>query len=111
MISAAVLISAQYAPSSAASMYSSPGQTTTIIDKFTATNVSGGSVALTIYLVANGGSPGASNTVIAAYSISSDTCKDFTELQNQILNPGDFISVLAGTGSDIVVRASGRQIV
>ncbi len=102
------LFVAQYAPSSNTNMYVSPTSTTTIIDKFTANNTSGSGVALSVYIVPNGGTAGASNLVYIS-TIGANTFLDITGLQDQILAPGDSIYVLAGTGSAIVVRGSGRQ--
>lgn len=109
MITALCLFENQYAPSSTGTIYSSPTNTVTIVDKFTATNVTSGSVNLTVYKVPSGGTAGASNEIISVVAIAGNTYVDLN-LANHILNPGDFFAVLASAGSSISVTASGRQI-
>lgn len=104
------LFEGQFAPGSATTLYTAPLSTHTIIDKFTACNISGGSVNLTVYLVPSGGTAGTSNAVLSAFPIASGATLDLTQIQNQILNAGDFISVLAGSASSITVRGSGREV-
>lgn len=104
------LFNAQYAAASAATVYTVPSGNRTIIDKLTATNITGGAITITIYLVPSGGSAGATNTIISAESIAAGATKDFTALQNQILSVGDFISAFASSSSSIVIRGSGREV-
>lgn len=109
-VTADVLINTKYAANSAANEYQSAVGTKTIIDKFTATNTTGGAVTLTVALVPSGGSEGASNRILSAFSIPANTCLDLTQIQNQILAAGDFISCTAGSSSAIVIRCSGRKV-
>lgn len=109
-VTAKNLINSKYAADSATTEYTAPASTRTIIDKFTATNITGGAVTLTVYLVPSGGSAGDSNKVISALSIAAGATDDIEELKNQILATGDFISVLAGAATSIVIRASGREV-
>lgn len=105
------IIDAVYAASSDTVVYTAPGGTKTIIDKFTATNTDAGSQTLNVNIIPSAGSVGASNLVIDALPIATLVTKDFSELQNQILNPGDKISVKASIASKIVIRGSGREVV
>jgi hypothetical protein len=105
------LIASHYASVAATTEYTCPASTNTIIDKFTATNTDVGAQMITVYLVPSGGTAGASNTIISALPLSAGQTKDFSELQNHILNAGDFISVFVSVASKIVIRASGREIV
>lgn len=109
-ITAKNLIASKYASDSDHTEYTAAAGTHTIIDKFTATNTDSGSQSLTVNLVPSGGSVSASNLVIKAKSISAGATADITELQNQILNPGDFISVVASVASKVVIRSSGREV-
>ena len=104
-----VLVPSVYALNSQTTMYAVPAGTTTIIDKFTATNNDSGAHTLSVNLVPSGSSAGATNLIIDAISVGASTCLDITELQNQILAAGDIISVVASSSSNIVIRASGRQ--
>jgi len=82
----------------------------TIIDKFTVTNTTAGTVAITVKLIASGGSPGASNTVISAKGIAAGEAYTCPELVGQTLEPGGFISTLAGAATSLTISASGREI-
>lgn len=82
----------------------------TIIDKFTVTNPTGGAVAITVYLVPNGGTAGNDNKIISAESISAAACRNFTELQNHILGPGFSIQAFAGSVDSLTVIGSGREV-
>lgn len=82
----------------------------TIIDKFTATNTSVNNVTLSVNLVASGGSPGASNLIVDARAVAPDETYTFPELVGQVLEPGGFISTLAGAATSLTIRASGREI-
>lgn len=104
------LAQAQYAPSSASTIYTAPGGTRTIVDKFSATNTDSSSRTLTVYIVQAGGSVGAGSTITSAKSIAAGASVDCEEMKNQILGPGDFIAVEASVASKVVVRISGREV-
>lgn len=104
------LIEPIQAPASVATQYTAPGGVRTIIDKFTGTNVTGGAVALTVYLVIAAGTAGATNTVVSAKSLAAGECYTFPELVGHVLNPGDFIAFFAAAAASIDVRASGREV-
>lgn len=111
MVTAKNLIPAQFANSSPSTPYTSPADTTTIIDNFMACNTdSGGAHTITVYLVPNGQTALNSNQVISVLSIAASTTLNLTSMQNQILIPGDQIVVVASSASAIVIRASGRQV-
>ena len=83
---------------------------TTIIDKFTATNYSGSAAAISVNLVTNAGSAGNVNLITKTKTLQPSEVYTFPELVGQVLNPGDFISTLAGTASAINMRVSGREV-
>lgn len=107
-VTSTTIIPAQYAPSSATTLYTSPSATNTIIDRFTAQNNSGGSLNLTVYLVPLGQSPSASNLILNAQAVGNGATVDFSTYLQHTLAPGYFISCFASAGSGIVVMASGR---
>lgn len=82
----------------------------TIIDKFTVTNTTAGTVAFSANLVASGGAAADSNTIIDAKSIAAGECYTCPELVGQTLEPGGFISTLAGAATSLTISASGREI-
>lgn len=82
----------------------------TIIDKFTVTNTTGAPVAFSANLVPNAGSAASSNLIISAKSIAAGECYTCPELVGQTLEPGSFISTLAGAAASLTMRSSGREI-
>lgn len=82
----------------------------TVIDKFTATNTSAANVTISVNLVTSGGSAGASNLIVDSRSVAPDETYTFPELVGQVLDPGAFISTIAGAATSLTIRASGREI-
>ncbi len=109
-VQASVLIHPVYAPASDTTVYTSPADTTTIIDKFTATNTDSSARTLSVNIVPSGGTLDAENLIIKDVSIGIGETMDFTTLQNHILGDGDQISVIASDASKVVIRSSGRKI-
>jgi hypothetical protein len=83
---------------------------TTIIDKFTATNYSATAASISVNLVTTAGSAGNQNLITKTKTLQPSEVYTFPELVGQVLNPGDFISTLAGTASAINMRVSGREV-
>jgi len=81
----------------------------TIIDKFTATNVTAGILTISINIVPNAGSASNTNLIIDAKSIAVDETFTFPELVGHVLTEGDFISTNA-SATGLTIRASGRVI-
>jgi hypothetical protein len=80
-----------------------------IIDKFTATNTSGGNVTISVNLVTSG-SAAATNLIVDTRSIAPDETYTFPELVGQALESAGFISTLASAATSLTIRASGREI-
>ena len=83
---------------------------TTIIDKFTATNYSAVAAAISVNLVTVSGTAGNLNLISKTKTLQPAEVYTFPELVGQVLNPGDFISTLAGTATAINMRVSGREV-
>ena len=83
---------------------------TTIIDKFTATNYSATAATISVNLVTTAESAGNQNLITKTKTLQPAEVYTFPELVGQVLNPGDFISTLAGTASAINMRVSGREV-
>lgn len=109
-VTAKPLILAKYAADTLTNEYTVPAGTRTIIDKFTATNISGGAVTLNVHIVPPGGSADNSNKILSSVSIASNATLDSAAMQNQIMSATGFISVSASAASSIVIRASGREV-
>lgn len=81
-----------------------------IIDKFTATNHSGGAATLSIHLVPALGAPGVTNLIVKEKSLAAGEAYTFPEIVGHTLAPGDRISTLASAAGAIAIRCSGREI-
>lgn len=103
------LIPAKQAEASQVTQYTA-ANCTTVIDKMTATNTSGSNVLFSVNLVTFGGSVTDANLVINDRAIAPGETYACTELAGQVLEPGGFISTLAGTAAALTIRASGREI-
>jgi hypothetical protein len=104
-----VLIPAKQAESTQITQYTAVNAKA-IIDKFTATNTSGGNVTISVNLVTAGGSATASNLIVDSRAIAPDETYTFPELVGQVLEPGSFISTIASAATSLTLRASGREI-
>ena len=104
-----VLVPAKFAENSQTTQYTATG-VTAIIDKFTATNISGSAATISVNLVTSAGSAGNTNLITKTKTLQASEVYTFPELVGQVLAPGDFISTIAGTGSAINIRVSGREV-
>ena len=104
-----VLVPAKYAENSQTTQYTATG-VTAIIDKFTATNISGSAATISVNLVTSAGSAGNTNLITKTKTLQASEVYTFPELVGQVLGSGDFISTVAGTASAINIRVSGREV-
>ncbi len=109
-VTAKTLIESHYAGVGNVVEYTVPQDTTTIIDKFTATNTDGSARTITVNLTPNGVATSGANAITSAFSISAGASVELTELKNHILSAGDLINVIASIANKVVIRASGREI-
>jgi hypothetical protein len=107
-VTAKCLLESKIAENAQTTQYTAVG-VRTIIDKLTGYNYTGGSVALSINLVAPAGAAGAANLCVVK-TISAGETYTFPEIVGHVLNPGGFISTLAGAATSITIRISGREI-
>lgn len=109
-VTAKALFEPLQATNAETSQYITPVGTRTIVDKFTGTNTTALPATLTVKLVASGGAAGVGNTIVSAKTLAAGEAYTFPEVVGHVLNPGDFISTLAGTAAAITIRASGREV-
>lgn len=109
-VTAKALFEALQAQNAETTQYTAPAGTRTIIDKFTGTNTTVSAATLTAKIVASGGAASAANTIVSAKTLQPGETYTFPELVGHVLNPGDFVSTLAGTAAAITIRSSGREI-
>ena len=108
-VSVKVLVPAKTVENSQTTQYTATG-VTTIIDKFTATNYNTAAATISVNLVTVAGSAGNQNLITKTKTLQPAEVYTFPELVGQVLNPGDFISTIAGTASAINMRVSGREV-
>lgn len=82
----------------------------TIIDRFSVTNTSAAPVLFNINLVPSGATASAANQVLRDKSIGVGESYSCPEIVGHTLEPGGFISTLAGAAASLSIRASGREI-
>lgn len=104
-----VLVPAKTVENAQTTQYTATG-VTTIIDKFTATNYSLLAATISVNLVTTAGSAGNQNLITKTKTLQPSEVYTFPEIVGQVLNPGDFISTIAGTASAINMRVSGREV-
>ncbi|WP_110855971.1 hypothetical protein [Paraburkholderia silvatlantica] len=89
----------------AATLYVVPPATTTTLANVSFTNTSANPVSVTVYNVPSGGSPGAANQVVSAYSIAAGKTYVPPQLIGLNMAAGSTLQALASTAS--VVNAQG----
>ena len=104
-----VLVPAKIVEATQTTQYTANG-VTTIIDKFTATNYSASAATISVNLVTTAGTAGNLNLITKTKTLQPAEVYTFPELVGQVLNPGDFISTIAGTATSINMRVSGREV-
>lgn len=77
----------------------------TLVTKAVFTNTDTSARLLTVYIVRSGGSPGTANTVTYQTSLGAKQTYEATEIEDQILGPGDTIQAKADAAA--VVNCTG----
>lgn len=104
-----VLIPGKIAEATQTTQYNATN-VTTIIDKFTATNYNTAAATISVNLVTSGDTSGNQNLITKTKTLQPAEVYTFPELVGHVLNPGGFISTVAGTAASINIRASGREV-
>jgi hypothetical protein len=81
-----------------------------VIDKATVTNTTVGNVALSVNLIGMGGTAGDGNVVVKSRTVLPFETLVLHELTGQVLEPGGFISTVAGAAASLTLRISGREV-
>lgn len=103
------IIAAKYAENAQTTQYTATN-CRTIIDKFTATNVSAANATLSINIVPTAGTAGNTNLVMKTRAIAPGETYTCPEVVGHSLEPSGFISTIASAASAIVIRSSAREI-
>lgn len=80
------------------------------IDNITISNVTGTAATFSLSIVPNAGAVSASNTIYSSKSVQPGEVFLCPGVWGKILNAGEFISAIAGTGSALVIDASVTEI-
>jgi hypothetical protein len=110
-VTARNLLPAKFAEDTQTTQYIvSSNITATIIDKFTATNISGSTATISVNIVTGSDTAGNQNLITKSKSLAASEVYTFPELVGQILPNSAFISTIASTANAINIRISGREI-
>jgi|SRR6185369_774350 len=104
------IIPAKFAENVQTQQYLSPAGQITIIDKFTATNTTGGALTISVNIVPPVTAAGTSNLIVSNRSLAANETYIFPELVGHVLRASAFISTIASAAGSIVIRASGRVV-
>lgn len=104
-----VLIPAKIAEATQTTQYTASG-VTTIVDKFTATNYGAAAASISVNVVTLADTAGNQNLIVKTKTLQPAETYTFPEIVGVALEPGGFISTIAGTASSINIRANGREI-
>jgi hypothetical protein len=80
-----------------------------VLKKLTATNTTGTSRLVTIYLVVSGGSASATNTIIYQRTVLAGQTVEFYEAENHVLESGDFLQALADAATAVSFMGAGIE--
>jgi hypothetical protein len=108
-VTAKCLVETKHVENTQTTQYTAPTGTRTLIDKITVSNPSASPVTFAANVVVSGGSAGASNLVVST-TIAAGATELCSAVVGHVLQPGDFVSTLAGTATALVFRMSGREI-
>ena len=92
---------------SAATYYTTPNGTRTVIKKLPFVNTTGGAVMVTVYLVPSAGTAAAANTLTSARSIAAGETWSCPDAENMVLEAGGFIQAF---GNGVTIMGSGIEI-
>ena len=104
-----VLIPAKIAEAAQTTQYTASG-VTTIVDKFTATNYGAAAASISVNVVTTTDTAGNQNLIVKQKTLQPSETYTFPEIVGVALEPGGFISTLAGTAASINIRSNGREI-
>lgn len=106
-VTISALVEAAHAANAQTTVYTSAAGVRTILDKFTGYGTA--AATLTVNIVPSGGAAAAGNVIVVKTFVVGEAYT-FPELVGHVLEPGDFLSVLASAATSIVTRASGRKV-
>lgn len=109
-VTAKPLIGSKFAEATATPQYTAPTGTRSIIDKFTATNISASAATLSVHLIPSGGSVGDGVLIVKTKTLGAAECYTFPEIVGHVLSPGDSVVTTASAANAVTIRCSGREV-
>lgn len=104
-------ITAAQLTATAATYYTAPANTKSIIKKLTFTNTDSSARTVTVYLVPAAGTAGVTNILISAQSIGAGECWECYPASGQVLQALGFIQALADVTSKVTIQGSVAEVV
>ena len=95
----------------AATYYTAPANTKSIIKKLTFTNSTGTARTVTVYLVPYGGTAGVTNILISARAVAPGETYDCSEAMGQELATGGFLQALSDAAAAVTVNGAVAEVV
>lgn len=93
-----------------ATYYTASNSTTGVIQNATVTNTSGGSQTYTAYIIIGGGSPSASNEVVAAKAVAAGTTDVCPELEGKVIEALGTLRMVASANGALTLMVSGIEV-
>lgn len=103
------LMNATLLTNAAATYYTCPTATNTIIKKLTLNNIDTSTRTVTLYIIQSAGSASTTNALATKTLIAGQTII-LDEIQNHTLNAGDFIQAVCSATSAVNMQMSGVEV-
>ena len=107
MIRPKPLIATQLIAASATTYYTAPANTKAIFKRAVVCNTDTDAINVTIYVIPYGSAAAAGNTIWSAKTLAPGESKEVSELENMVLDPGDFVQALASEAAKVSFNAGG----
>ena len=104
-------ITAAQLTAAAATYYTAPANTKSIVKKLTFTNNDASAHTFTVYLVPSGGTASAANILIKDQAIAAGECAECYQAAGQVLQVGGTIQALADAASPVTLPGAIAEVV
>lgn len=104
------IVPATQLPNAVAVLFTSPLGTITRLEKVTYQNTAAAPHQVTVYLVPVGGTPGVSNVITNAQTISGKQTLNDVNIPGHYLNAGDTIQAFADSAATVNIFVGGTQL-
>lgn len=98
-------------PAAAASQYTAPANTRTILKKCSFCNTTGTARVVTLYIVPSGGAANAADTLWSAVSVPAGATVEGYDIEGHVLLAGDAVWAFADVATAVTMHLSGMEVV